>query len=135
MTPHNLPLAVFPHPDIREAKFSTERLAIFVLSERQADVAFQIWIQAPQVADAFSVLGVLTDGDIDHAVIDHWSRDDVVASSSATQNPFGSLGVTVKFPQQFGFTFAVALRNKAVEPAVSTSEQDLRLAVENSERW
>ena len=32
MPPHNLPLAVFPHPDIREAKFSTELLAIFVFA-------------------------------------------------------------------------------------------------------
>ncbi len=32
MPPHNLPLAVFPHPDIREAKFFTERLAIFVFA-------------------------------------------------------------------------------------------------------
>ena len=30
--PHNLPLAVSPHPDIREAKFSAERLAIFVFA-------------------------------------------------------------------------------------------------------
>ena len=35
--PHTLPLAfsgrhLFPHPDIREAKFSTERLAIFVFA-------------------------------------------------------------------------------------------------------
>ncbi len=35
--PHNLPLAfsvdiLFPHPDIREAKFSAERLAIFVFA-------------------------------------------------------------------------------------------------------
>mgnify|MGYP003710043145 CR=1 FL=1 len=37
--PHTLPLAfsgrhLFPHPDIREAKFSTERLAIFVFACR-----------------------------------------------------------------------------------------------------
>ena len=29
---HNFPLSVFPHPDIREAKFSAERLAFFVFA-------------------------------------------------------------------------------------------------------
>ena len=32
MPPHNLPLAVSPHPDIREAKFSAERFAIVVFA-------------------------------------------------------------------------------------------------------
>ena len=29
---HNLPLAAFPHPDIREAAFPAKRLAVFVLA-------------------------------------------------------------------------------------------------------
>ena len=58
-----------------------DRLGRVLRVERQlgAHVAALRRIDAPQVADAFAVLGILADGDVDQAVVDHRRADDVVA--------------------------------------------------------
>ena len=48
-----------------------------------ADVAALGRIDAPEMADAFAVLGIFADGDVDQAIVDHRRADDVIARGGA----------------------------------------------------
>ena len=81
-------------------------------------------VNNPQVADPFTVLGVLPDGDEHLVVVDHRGGDDIVAVA-ATLFPLGILGVAVELPNQlprFGL--------ERIEPPVPSGKDDLRLAAD-----
>ena len=81
--------------------------------------------------DAFAMLGILADGDVDQAVVDHRRGDDVVARAAAAEVHFESLGLESNFHSSFGVAVAVALRIETVDPAVAAGEDHLRHAAQH----
>ena len=55
-----------------------------------------------RVADAFAVLGVLADGDVDHVVVDDRRADDVVARAAAAERRTSIPWDWVELPEQLG---------------------------------
>src|SRR5207244_12841760 len=96
-----------------------------------ADVAALRRIDAPEMADAFAVFGVFADGDVDQAFVDHRRADEVVARGRGAERVEGGLRIAVELPEELGVAFAVPLGIEAVEPAVATAEDHLRLAAED----
>ena len=66
-----------------------ERFAVLVECQVRTDIVFLVWIDAPQMADTFAVLGVLTDGEVNEPVVYDRCGDQIVASASATKDPLG----------------------------------------------
>ena len=87
-------------------------------------------VDAPQVADALAVLGVLADGDVDQAVVNHRRADEVVAGALAHELELGVLRIGSNFHSSLALAVVVALGVEAVEPAVAAAEDHLRLAVD-----
>ena len=103
-----------------------------VVRQLGAHVAAFRGVDAPQVANALAVLGVLADGDVHHSFVDHRRGDDVVARAAAAEkHPDGVFGVGVELPQQLRSAVSIAGRVKAVDPAVAAGEDRLRLAPEH----
>ena len=91
-----------------------------------------VGIDAPQVADAFAVLGVFADGDVDQAVVDHRRGDDVVAGAAAAERShFDVLGIASNFQSSLALPLPSPCGVEAVEPAVAAAEDHLRHAAEH----
>src|SRR3954468_10635188 len=80
-------------------------------------------VDAPEVADAGLVLGILADADVDAVLVDDRGGDEVVARAAAGQLVLGVLGVAVELPDQLA-----AAGVERIDPAVAAGEDDLRLA-------
>ncbi len=92
-------------------------------------------IDAPQVPDAFAVLRIFADGDVDQSVVDHRRADEMVSRGPAAHCVKRRFGVGVELPQQLGVALAVAFGGEAVEPAVAAGKQHLRHAAQHAVRW
>ncbi len=110
-----------------------ERVLAIIDLHRQlaADVAALGRIDAPQVAVAFAVLGILAHGDVNQPFVDHRRADDVVPRAAAADAVLGVLGIAVELPQQFGLAVLGGFSAETVEPAVAAAEQHLGHAAQD----
>ncbi len=88
-------------------------------------------VNAPQMAFPFTVLGILTDGNVHQSIVDNGRCNQVIARAAPAENPFGFFGVGIKLPKQSRFSVDAFVGTKAVDPAIPTRKDDLRYSPQN----
>ena len=91
------------------------------------DVAALGGVDRIEVADAFPVLGILPDADVDPIVVDHRSGDEIVARAHAAERPLGVFRIAVEPPELFA-----GLGLERIEDAVTAREDHLRNPADNT---
>ena len=102
----------------------------FVEGEFSAYIAAFRGIDAPQVPHPLAMLRVFAHADVNQPIVNHGSGNDVIARR-AVQAVVRFLRIGVELPEQFRFA-VFALGIEAINPAITTGENDLGLAVEHT---
>ena len=87
-------------------------------------------VDAPQMAGAFTMLRIFTNGDVHASVVDHRRANDVVARR-LVQRVMRCLRIAVELPQQFRVAFAISLGGEAINPSIATAKNHLRRSAQD----
>ena len=94
-------------------------------SQRRTDFPSLGRINTPKVTIALSMFWVLTNSNIDQAIVDYRGCNEVIARTPSTKFPLGFLRVAIKFPKQLCVSLAISSRRKTIGPAVTTRKNNL----------
>src|SRR5574341_1268659 len=94
---------------------------------RLRNVTFLRCIDGPKMADAFAVLRILAEADVDFVVVNYRRGDEITFGAGAAElvNRIGR--IAIEFPNQFA-----RLRLERIKNAVAAGENHLRHTVDHS---